>query len=60
MNPSALDASKILRHIVQKIYYNELGEISEENINNISFAEESALIELKDGRYFNITITTGK
>lgn len=55
-----LNANKILNNLVSKMYYNDLGQIAIDTIDDIEFSEESALVRLKDGRYFRIIIETSK
>ena len=51
-----LEANKILQVITSNMYYNELGELNEQ-IDNIMYNTDYAIIKLKDGRGFTIKIT---
>jgi len=56
-----LNANKILNLIVSKMYYDEMGDIRKDlDIEQITHSQESVLVELKDGRYFSIAISTSK
>ena len=57
-----LDANSILNNLVTKIYYDDVGKIKYPNIDNIDYnavdISSTAIIKLKNGRFFTITITT--
>lgn len=57
-----LNANKILHNIIGKLYYDEFGDINNDKIESIYYlsSEDSVQIVLRDGQYFNITITTSK